>query len=422
MMKKTKTVIALILILITGMAFAQEVEFDGYVNSGLGVVITDRKEVNDAGDDDQTAKPSITAYGVDSEATYLQFRLNGAYTNADGNAGAKFRLQAKVNDQHLNLAYGFGWVKFIDIITVNAGLVDDGTWATKGGILGDDLGEGLGVLVKVSPIDGLNLGVGAYSLSAGGGSSNNSYGHVSILSGNSPPSNVRDWNEAKYTLNGSYTLPDLVKINAMYRGENKSASGNADRESAKAIAELQILAIDNLTAVLEGEFDRLQNFGKGSSETTTGTAGRINIYETVGYKLGDIQVGLNAAQYYNKQEKTDLGLRFNPWVSYTIGQIVPRLDVVYFIGGQVTGSTDKDKGEGNIERKGYTATWNKDDSVIGVRPSVKINLDSKTTLEIGDLINYEKREGKAFNQSLIKGDPTDSKFTNTFYVDLTIKF
>jgi hypothetical protein len=115
----------------------------------------------------------------------------------------------------------------------------------------------------------------------------------------------------------------------------------------------------------------------------------------------------------------DIAFQFNPWVSYAIGKLVPRLDVVYFIGGQVADSSNAV--EGKIDRKGYSAfTANDPDaSVIGVRPSLKINLDSKTTLEIGDLVNYEKRPTKFFGAGT---DMKDSKLTNTFYVDLTVKF
>jgi hypothetical protein len=413
-----KTAIVLILILIAGMAFAQELKFDGYVNSGLGVVVTDRT-VQD-GTDTKKADPYIAAYGVDSEQTLFRFRLNGSYTNADGNAGAKFRFQAQTNiaGQDPILPYAFGWVKFFNIFTVNAGIVNDSTWESRGAILTDDQGEGLGVLVKVSPMEGLDLGAGAYTSNSGSGSQNNA------LINTTNASSI-DWKEAKYTVNGSYTLPSLLRVNATYRGENRASGAVAatSGNSSRAIGELQLLAVENLTAIVEGELDNLQDFDP---------SGKVNIYETVGYKLNDLQFGLNAAQYLSKVDDSDMALRFNPWVSYTIGKLVPRLDVVYFMGGQVASSTAT--AEGKIDRKGYAAYepvtgsggnngggkyYDSDASVIGVRPSLKINLDSKTTLEIGDLVNFEKRPTKFFGAG---SDLKDSKFTNTFYVDLTVKF
>jgi hypothetical protein len=412
MMKKTKTAIVLILILIAGTAFAQELKFDGYVNSGLGLVVTDRKVADGA--DTKAADPYITAYGVDSEQTYFRFRLNGSYTNADGNAGAKFRFQAQAGDQHSILPYAFGWIKFFDILTVNAGLVDDGTWTSRGAILAADQDEGLGVLVKVSPIEGLDLGAGAYAVNGGGGGSNNALGNTNNTLITALPNSV-DWNEAKYTINASYTMADLFRVNATYRGENR-AGGGAGRQSSRAIGEFQLLAVENLTAVVEGELDNLQDFDP---------SGKVNIYETLGYKLNDLGFGLNAVQYLLMADDSDIAFRFNPWVSYTIGKLVPRLDVVYFMGGTVDGSTNT--ADGRLHRNGYApvaASGNikandPDVSVIGVRPSLKINLDSKTTLEIGDLLNFEKRPGDYYG---VPGGLKDSKLTNTFYVDLTVKF
>jgi hypothetical protein len=402
MMKKTATI--LILALIAGMAFAQELKFDGYVNSGLGLVITDRN-IQD-GADTKKADPYIAAYGVDSEQTLFRFRLNGSYTNADGNAGAKFRFQAQSNTQTPIFPYAFGWVKFFDMLTLNAGIVDDGTWASRGAILADDQGEGLGILVKFSPIAGLDLGAGAYTANTGSGTGNNALGNLT---------STHDWNEAKYTINASYTMADLFRVNATYRGENR-AGGGASRESSRAIGEFQLLSVENLTAVVEGELDNLQDFDP---------SGKVNIYETLGYKLNDLGFGLNAVQYLLMADDSDIAFRFNPWVSYTIGKLVPRLDVVYFMGGQVDGSTDT--ADGRLHRNGYAPVAasgsikanDPDVSVIGIRPSLKINLDSRTTLEIGDLLNYEKRPGDYYG---VPGGLKDSKLTNTFYVDLTVKF
>jgi hypothetical protein len=396
-----KAAVVFILALIAGMAFAQELKFDGYINTGLGLVITDREVSDGTATGSEAVDPYITARRVDSEQNLFRFRLNGSYTNADGDAGAKFRFQAQNGTQNPIFPYAFGWVKFFDILTVNAGIVDDGTWATKGAILGDDLGEGLGILVKLSPIEGLDLGVGAYAANAGSGSDNNA---LAVY----PTSGV-EWNEAKYTISGSYTMKDLFRVNASYRGENR-AGGGGSRQSSKAIAEIQLLAVKDLTAVVEGELDNLEDFDP---------SGTVNVYETLGYKLSNLGFGLNAVQYLLMKDDSDIALRFNPWVSYTIGKLVPRLDVVYFIGGKVTGSSNTS--EGNIDRKGYAVftDHNPDASVIGVRPSLKINLDSKTTLEIGDLINYEKAPTKMFGAG---SDMKDSKLTNTFYVDLTVKF
>jgi hypothetical protein len=260
------------------------------------------------------------------------------------------------------------------------------------------MGEGLGLLFKVSPVTGLDLGVGAYAISALGGGDNN------VLA-SSIDKNLVDWNYVKYTFNIGYTMSDLFKVTATVRNQNRAGGTSHRDETMKSIIGARILAVKDLTAIVEAELDNLwYDFDK---------TGKITFYETVGYKLGSLGFGLNAAQYLLMADNSDISLRFNPWVSYTLGKLVPRLDVVYFIGGQVDGSSGT--AEGKYGRKNYAAKNDNDLSVIGVRPSVKINFDSRTALEIGDVVNFEK--GGSYGAGA-----KDSRFTNVFYVDLAVKF
>jgi hypothetical protein len=141
-------------------------------------------------------------------------------------------------------------------------------------------------------------------------------------------------------------------------------------------------------------------------------------------------MGLNAVQFlYNRkidEEKIDYnpGLLFNLWGSYAFNSIVPRLDLVYFMGGR-----SRLSGSGNTngwDRAAFTnaasaSDAEKDLSVFSARPSVKINLDSKTFIEIGDMVNYDfgNYDG-AYKDS---GDPDKkSRLTNVFYIDLKWSF
>ncbi|MDR2314510.1 MAG: hypothetical protein LBE02_08250 [Spirochaetaceae bacterium] len=407
-MKKITAV--LILAITAGVVFAQELKFDGYVNSGLGLVITNRK------DNEGSVDPYITVYGVDAEQYGYRFRLNGSYTNADGNAGAKFRFQAQAKNRtdttpggglpimDIGVPIALGWVKFADMFTLNAGIIDDGTWASGGAILDDDMGEGLGLLLKASPVSGLDLGFGAYAVSALGGGDNNA------LAGGLNK-NIIDWDYAKYVFNIGYTFPEVFKLTATFRNDNDAGGSTNRDETMKSIIGARLFMVKNLTAIAEVEVDELgEDFD---------TKGKINFYETLGYKLNSLNFGLNAVQYLSQADDSDIGLRFNPWVSYTIGKIVPRLDLVYFIGGKVDGS-DNDE-DGKYGRKNYAPVSgnNKDWSVIGARPSVKINFDSKTVLEIGDVINFETAANDYYG---VAGDLSDSKITNVFYVDLKLSF
>jgi hypothetical protein len=390
---------------VAGGLFAQELKFDGYVNSGVGLVITDQEDVD----------PYLTAFGVDSWQYGYRFRLNGAYTNEAGNAGARFRFQSQaVTGSFFSIPYAYGWVKLLgDVVTLSGGLVDDSTWASSGPLLTDDQSEGLGALAKISPIKGLDIGVGAYVISTKGGDANQTLA-LDLAK------NTIDLDEAKYTFNLGYTLPDVVKFSATYRTKNSTGFS----QSSRAIVNVALLAVQNLTAVLEAELDNLQDFKAlkaGDKDAwdnpvtnVTGSSGKTNLYETIGYKLGDLGLGLNAIQYISLAKDTDAGLLFNPWVSYAIGSVVPRLDVVYLNGG--IGPQDDQNGKGKYHRQGSWANrYDSDYSLISFRPSVKFNLDPKTFIEVGDLVGIENGPDNSF------GDES-SRITNVFYIDFKWTF
>jgi hypothetical protein len=233
-----KRIVTFLLVLAAGTGlFAQELKFDGYFNSGLGAVTTDRKDASG-----KKIDPYLTAFGVDAWQPGYRFRLNGAYTNEAANAGVRFRFQSQAVDLggsglSLSFPYIYGWVKLLDgVFTISGGLVDDGTWDTGGPLLnrnGLDQGEGLGALVKISPIAGLDLGVGAYVVGTQGGGANN------VLT---RPLNSRlDLDDAKYTFNAAYTLEDVLKVTGTLRLENETnvnptAVPPAAPQSSRAIA------------------------------------------------------------------------------------------------------------------------------------------------------------------------------------------
>jgi len=390
---------------VAALGFTQELRFDGYVNSGLGLWTSNAKGTDAMGDKDD---PRVMAYGVDSERYIGRFRLNGAYTNAEKTAGANFRLQVQGKGftpagtggfpvSTPTLAFGYGWVKLLDAITIKAGLVDDSTWKTADYIYNDSQSEGAGVLVRVTPIDGLDIGAGGY-VATYNSSSNNNFLGVNL------PSQL-EWDEAKYTFNASYTMDKVFRIMASGRTFNKTG-GDSKYNTSHVLAELRLLAVDGLTAIVVGEMDNLHDNDKAKD---------INFYETLGYKTGDLNVGLNAAQYIRNLPEgssamDDFSLWLNPWVSYSFreGAVVPRLDVVYFMGGYQDAE--------NYHRRGFKPNYNNETSVINVRPSVKFNVDSRASFEIGDSFYYSNA---ARNNG---GKLADAAINNVFYVDLVVKF
>jgi len=420
------TVLLLSMIAIGGL-WAQDLKFDGYLNSGLGVV-ADNNEDND---------PYLKAFGVDSESNGYRFRLNGSYTNEAKNAGVRLRLQGQRRidvSGYLSMPYAYGWVGFFDSkITVTGGIVMDSVWETVDWWWNDDQGEGLGLLLKAEPIKGLNLGVGAYTISQQSGGNNNILG----FNNNARLPNFGDIiikpKDAKYTFNASYALPDIFRLGVTFRTKNRAGwrpstvddiSGYqfdnyayASREElSQLIGEVRILAVKGLTAVVVGVFDTLDEFSD---------KGNITLSETFAYKINDdLNLGLNAAQFLYNRGDVDMnpGLLFNLWGSYAINTVVPRLDLVYFMGGRskTVGS------EKQWERRGFVnvakAKDAEDDySVFSARPSVKFNLDNRTFLEIGDMINFDfgSKDG-AYGDS---GDAKKtSRLTNVFYVDVKFSF
>ncbi len=347
------------------------------------------------------------------------------------------------------MPYLYGWMSFFENkITLTGGLVDDGTWTSADWWWNDDTGEGLGLLLKIEPVKGLNLGVGAYTISQQSGGGNNwlqvqveeeypkwdataNSGAGGYVQGKRTVNRLPNFGEImlkpqdiKYTFNAAYTMPDTFRFGFIFRTKNK-AGWTIDRnkddyaydgreESMFLQTELRLLAVKNLTAVVVGTFDKLEKFDK---------KGNIMFSETLGYKMDNLNVGLNAVQFlYNRTNAMNSGLLFNPWISYTIDKVIPRLDLVYFMGGQ----SKTANGNNQWERRGFANVAKAKDadddySVFSVRPSIKINLDSKTFFEIGDMINYDmaKKDG-AYKDS---GDANKkSLLTNVFYVDLKFSF
>ena len=439
--------LALLLLLMAaaGGLWAQELKFDGYLNSGLGVVVTD-KEGEDA---------YIKAFGIDSESNGYRFRLNGSYTNEAKNAGARLRLQGQRRidvSGYLSMPYAYGWVGFFDSkLTLTGGIVDDGTWTTADWYWNDDQGEGLGLLLKVEPVKGLNLAIGAYTISQQSGGGNN------ILSYNGALPNFANITprveDAKYTFNAAYTLPDTFRLAVSFRTKNRAGwvpyvidstttppttSYTADdygytgrEEPSQLVGEFRLLAVKGLTGVVIGVLENIDELSE---------KGNILFSETFAYKVNDdLNIGLNAAQFlYNRVDAnddkvdTDPGLLFNIWGSYAFGSVVPRLDLVYFLGGQSKTASGAKQWErrGFVPRGGYpsssgTPTLKDNDeddySVFSVRPSVKINLDSRTFLEIGDIINLDSstKEGAYPDKDDAK---KSTLLTNVFYVDVKFSF
>jgi len=429
---KKLLVIMLLFTLITTAAFAQNLTFSGYFNSGLGLVM--------AGDED----PFLKAFGVDSDSNGYRFRLNGSYQNEAKNAGFRLRLQsqrttalsgtaasgtAPADHTHnvsgmnmfFSIPYAYGFANFFENkLGLNAGIVDDSSWQTADWWFNDDTGEGLGVLMKLNLIDGLNLGFGAYTIAQLGGGANN------VLARNI---NSRVYLEdTKYVISASFTLKDVFYFGASFRTENTAGGGTTTRNtesagrniggtiddnknSSMAVGDLRILAVKGLTAVVAAAADNLQDFNN---------KGLIFISETFAYKISDeFTLGLNAVQFLYQESGKDMGLLFNLWGSYALGICVPRLDVVYFLNGTSHNATTAEASVNpNYHRRGYApSSTAAEHTVISIRPSVRINLDSRTHLEIGNVTHIDSA-----GTDIANWGNSNERITNVFYLDFKWNF
>ena len=422
-----------------GALCAQGIKFGGYLNSGLGAVSTDQKN----------SDTFVRAFGVDSEQHGYRLRLNGSFTSEAENTGVKIRLQSQsqLNQAgYFSIPYMYGWMTFLDgMFYAAGGVVDDTDWETADWWYDDDVGEGLGLLLKAAPVAGLNLGVGAYVISQ------QTKGNNNILSvGGSAPLPLADFSnvtpkigDVKYVFGASYTMPDIFWLGASFRTKNKAGWDkpidyetllyvyNGRQESAQFIGELRFWAIENFNAAAVAILDKLEDFEYN---------GDIVYSEAVDCKIGSATIGLNAAQFlYNRkypsgqEEPYDPALLFNLWADYAIGEAtVPRLDIVYFIGGMsqqgylISGGLNQFSATMYHRRGIINAPSEKRFDytryLFSVRPSAKFNLNSKTFVEIGDLINVDYSNKDVYASEMEGLIDSKSRVTNVAYIDLKWEF
>jgi len=150
-----KVLIALLALAVAGGLFAQSLSFSGDISTGLFFHFGDSFDdpmVELDNDDDAAAKIEF-GIGYDAGnwgASIGMSAVKGNYKDDYGNV-------VDPKDEPLHFYDAHGWIRFIDIIKVSAGLIDPGVWNT-GGWVDRNLSSGGGVRVEVEPIDGLNLG------------------------------------------------------------------------------------------------------------------------------------------------------------------------------------------------------------------------------------------------------------------------
>jgi hypothetical protein len=418
-----KALVALLILAIAGGAFAQELKFTGYVNTGVAVL---------GGEDVPYSDDGITSYARDAGRAGTRFQLNGAYTNGD--FGFNFRLRAQgqgTANNSLFVHYAYGYATLFDTVKLFAGDINNGSWETQGD-WGDDQGEGVGALLQIVAIENLNAGVGIYWTGLTGSSS------TTVFSGSTSASGIQYGTAAqlgsvvdshyltKVTFGGAYTMPDLFGIQTAWAvGRNKDGEKYAINSGDIGIS---VLAVPKLTAefefVLTGIGNDKENIPStdvadallendgvtltGSQAVIMPTAPAYMFVQSLGYEINDqLNVGLIAYEYlstaeFNNTKYDKLSFSATPWVSYKINEMfTPKLTFTYsqHLDPDFVGDFDD-----------WTPTYLDDKTaMMEIVPSILWNVAPNATIDIG--VGYYFGKYRDDSQSAYK-----------FYTDFLWKF
>jgi hypothetical protein len=377
--------ILLLILAVAGGAFAQEsaVKISGSVNTGLENVYRTTDTEDWQGEKETTQ--DFYPYAHDADVNNIRADVNvDAEVDENVSVHTKFRYEGSL----LAVPYAYGKVTAFNIVDIYGGLVDNGAWATAGD-KADDVGEGLGGLVQIRPIEGLNVGFGVYDVTGKG--------------------NSTIFLDTTFTYGASYTMADT------FRAE---ISGKTQGQKMQALfAGAEIFAIPNLGLALEVWSDTL-------SSTDTGWT----IDEKVSYDLGALDFGVTLWQFINlpnfgvaenvlgtlrgSWEEYSLGIKGNIWASYELGAFVPKLEIYGGLGGisadgiASTGWFVNTNTGRPIEEK-LTAIY------LGGKPSITWNVGTNAKL-VG---------AYAFDWGQAKIDGEKAKATqHTVYVDFIYSF
>jgi hypothetical protein len=334
---------------------------------------------------------------------------------------------------YLSIPIASGWVSFFDgLLRFDAGIVEDymaGTddWNLR--VATDQ--QGLGVLTKVAPIDGLVLGFGAYSISRQGGPQN------SFLLYNTAQANFAAVAPSLGSIKYVYTMPDVFRVNFTFRQKN-NAGGNVpvaqfwDKnlghlgtdERSRILGDVQLLMVPNLRAIVAFNIQNLNVFP---------SAGILQFSETFEYRMDAITVGLNMMQWFYMAEDAsgdavdyDPSLLFNLWGQYRMGMLIPRLDLFFGVGvrsalgGNEAWRWDQRAGFNNIAAPKDGDNTN---TYFAIRPRLRIQVDSRSFMDLGTQLTFDSANFDAWNKKggFAPGD-TDSRFSGVFFLDFNWTF
>jgi hypothetical protein len=289
-----KFLVVLMILVVAGGVFAQDVAVSGAVKFGTAFL-------KEQGSDDIIVFPysDDVDSGLDLVPPDLPIPLRAELTfhATWDNVGAKIRLRDDFTGHNTNSALdGYAYVyanALNDMIKISGGKLSDTPWST-GGDEDWSLGNTFGARIEVKPIDGLNLGVAL---------------DVPVVAAHGTLK-IADFLQetvigAKYTAD-AFAVDLGVKLDS----EADPIPGNSSKE-----IELQfgfvLTSIANLTAFIEGDITELNDDDNRE----------IDIREKVGYQISDALEAHLAFSEYGSLKDLDadpLGIDIWPGLSYFV--------------------------------------------------------------------------------------------------------
>ncbi|MDR0497162.1 MAG: hypothetical protein LBH42_06090 [Treponema sp.] len=351
-----KKLVVVLFFALTGGLFAQQWNFSGLVNGGLGILMLE--------DEDDSAFGLIAR---NQQGNGIRAQLDAIGTNKDGNAGIVMRLRAVGGGSNtfrddFQFRRAYGWVSFMDnLLRVQGGRMQGNDFDTLDPITdGDTLFDNYGVLTYINPTDSVKISVGAFTPQRLGEGLN-----IDAVAG-----------YAGFSVN----LPDLLNLRAQL---------SSQKDDVKALASARISAVKGIPIELTARLTDLSNF------SDTGT---ISFFEHVGYNaIDNLSFNLAAAQSISQAEDTDIYFRAWLWLTYAMGDIIPRLDFNYVTGGKFR--HDMGLGVNSPFKDGYEAnpfTYDKNNAFFTVSPSIQFRAAANTFVDLGYIFAKDMGDAPAF--------------------------
>jgi len=265
--------------------------------------------------------------------------------NRDGLLNGNFTAPGSIGGQTGTIAYVFP----IEGLVVGAGL-----WSTRGlGSAGAAPASG-GTLVQ--PVDEDKNPVGD-----------------PVYIGRTAARDASIWSNNGLIVYGgaAYTMPDLLRVNF---------SGWMGHEIGEAHAGLQLFAIDGIPINTGFSFYNLHDFEDSGIIQGVVTVGLNNLVDNMALGLGSV-FGISQSDAHK-----DAAFGAGTWVTYTMGNIVPRLDLWLFSGMSYNYNACH-AGWGLVDQT--RLTFNSDQMFLHIRPTVQFRASSAAWFEIGCIINLE---------------------------------